>query len=514
MASYLRYDGSTRTVRGEALSGASIAILSQPAVTTTQPGSPLVSLFGAAISNAATLSTASWNLGVISFTFSATPPADVVVGSYIQITAVNPVGYNSVWKVASVVGNVVTALSVTNPGLYVSGGTVATSALPNPFLTDNQGNYFFYAPAGTYTVQIYDTLGRISTQLLLIDQPIVVGGAGSGSVTSVGLIVPAEFTVSGSPISGSGAITIGKATVAQNSFYAGLSAGGAGLPVFRAIVAADLPVGGGTVTSVTLTVAVPAYMGAVITGSPLTTSGTLNITLTFNNENANLVFAGPSSGGAAAPGFRALVTADMPVGTGTVTSVTLTMPAEFTVAGSPITTSGTLAITKANAAQNSFFAGLATGGSGTPVFRAIVAADLPGTLLQQSTTVLSSANLLALLATPITLVAAPGVGFVIVPHFILIKFFGGAAAYTDIGGAVQFVQGSITVALATNAIFLVTVSPTKRLQQFPWPGGTDTAGNPPTDDNAPLQINKITNNFAAGNGTATIIVTYIIQPTT
>ena len=65
--------------------------------------------------------------------------------------------------------------------------------------------------------------------------------------------------------------------------------------------------GGGTVTSVALTV--PSWQ--TVTGSPVTNAGTLAIT--DNVENANLVFAGPSTGAAAAPAFRALVAADIPV---------------------------------------------------------------------------------------------------------------------------------------------------------------------------------------------------------
>lgn len=71
----------------------------------------------------------------------------------------------------------------------------------------------------------------------------------------------------------------------------------------------------GTVTSVALTV--PSIMS--VSGSPVTSSGTLAVTLA--TETANTVFAGPTSGGAATPTFRALVTADLPAGTGTVTSV-------------------------------------------------------------------------------------------------------------------------------------------------------------------------------------------------
>jgi hypothetical protein len=63
---------------------------------------------------------------------------------------------------------------------------------------------------------------------------------------------------------------------------------------------------GGTVTSVGLTV--PARQ--TVTGSPVTTAGTLVVT--DNVQNANTVFAGPSSGAAAVPGFRALVSTDVP----------------------------------------------------------------------------------------------------------------------------------------------------------------------------------------------------------
>lgn len=99
------------------------------------------------------------------------------------------------------------------------------------------------------------------------------------------------------------------------------------------------PDAGGTVTSVGL--AAPSFL--TVSGSPVTTSGTLTLTLT--TQSANTVFAGPTSGGAAAPTFRSLVTADLPAGTGTVTSVAMTVPTFLSVSGSPITTAGTLAVT-------------------------------------------------------------------------------------------------------------------------------------------------------------------------
>lgn len=62
-------------------------------------------------------------------------------------------------------------------------------------------------------------------------------------------------------------------------------------------------------------------------------------------------------------------------GDGTVTSVGLSMPTQFAVANSPITTTGVFNVTWANATQNHVFAG-PSGGSGTPSFRALLPADL------------------------------------------------------------------------------------------------------------------------------------------
>ncbi len=64
--------------------------------------------------------------------------------------------------------------------------------------------------------------------------------------------------------------------------------------------------GSGTVTSVAATV--PSILA--VTGSPITSSGTLAFSLA--TQTANQVFAGPTSGGAATPTFRALASADIP----------------------------------------------------------------------------------------------------------------------------------------------------------------------------------------------------------
>lgn len=66
--------------------------------------------------------------------------------------------------------------------------------------------------------------------------------------------------------------------------------------------------GGGTVTDVTAS-------------SPLQSSGGVTPNISFINQSANLVLAGPASGGAAAPTFRSLVAADFTALRGNLTDV-------------------------------------------------------------------------------------------------------------------------------------------------------------------------------------------------
>lgn len=96
-------------------------------------------------------------------------------------------------------------------------------------------------------------------------------GPGSGTVTSVGLSLPAEFNVTGSPVTTSGTLTGAWATETANRVFAGPASGGAATPTFRALVAGDLPAGTGTVTSIT------QGTGMSFSVTPITTTGTINL---------------------------------------------------------------------------------------------------------------------------------------------------------------------------------------------------------------------------------------------
>lgn len=64
-------------------------------------------------------------------------------------------------------------------------------------------------------------------------------------------------------------------------------------------------------------------------------------------------------------------------GSGTVTSVAVTVPNLFTVAGSPITTAGTITLALATQAAKTFLAGPISGANAAPTMRTIAATDLP-----------------------------------------------------------------------------------------------------------------------------------------
>jgi len=311
MPSFFRYDGSVRNPNGNAIPGADVAVLNQPADFSGQPGSPLATIYAADSSNSAAINAASWQGGQLTLNFTAPPPADVVPGAFIALSGVTPSSFNTSlsapYLVLEVDGNNVIVAALNNPGTYVSGGTVATSVLPNPTTTDTNGNFDFYAAPGIYSLQIY---GPTIVERDLIDQG--VGTVAGGSVTSVAMTVPSFLTISGSPITGSGTLALDLATEAANLVFAGPTTGAAAAPTFRALVAGDLPGGFGTVSSVAVTLAVPAIFTESVTGSPITGSGTIALTISLATESANTFFAGPASGSAATPTFRVLVVADIP----------------------------------------------------------------------------------------------------------------------------------------------------------------------------------------------------------
>lgn len=99
------------------------------------------------------------------------------------------------------------------------------------------------------------------------------GGGGGGTVTSVGLVLPTSvFTVTNSPVVGSGNLTGSFNTQAANTVFAGPASGAAAAPTFRALVASDFS---GT------------FVGSVTATSPLFSSGGSTPNLTIQQSSTS-----------------------------------------------------------------------------------------------------------------------------------------------------------------------------------------------------------------------------------
>ena len=228
----------------------------------------------------------------------------------------------------------VTSVALSLPGeLTVSGSPVTSSGTLSASWASETQHYVFAAPSGG---------NGTPTFRALVASDIPALSYGTGTVTSVGLSLPSELTVSGSPVTGSGTLSASWAT--ETAHYAFMAPVGGGTPSFRAVVASDLPV----------FVASGASHAAGIVPDPGASAGTTK----YLREDATW---------AAPPGSTS----------GTVTSVGLSLPSEITITNSPVTSSGTLTGTWATQTANRVFAGPTSGGAATPGFRALVSADIP-----------------------------------------------------------------------------------------------------------------------------------------
>jgi hypothetical protein len=166
----------------------------------------------------------------------------------------------------------------------------------------------------------------------------------------------------------------------------------------------------------TLTINVSAAGGGSVVSfgagnfSPLFTTSVADATttpvLSFNtvNQSANTFYGGPSGGADAAPSFRALSYADIPIAAGSNISLTVNATGGYTIAStasgggssgtvttvsagslSPLfttnvtnaTTTPAIAFTLSNAGSGQVFIGASGGGASTPSYRRLVYADLP-----------------------------------------------------------------------------------------------------------------------------------------
>jgi hypothetical protein len=229
--SVLRFDGTDTTFStdGSALTSLTAANLTGalPAIS----GASLTAL------NASNLST------------GTVPLARLVGITDAQIDAAAAIAYSKLDLAASVD----LAADITGTLPYTNGGTGVTTAGDDGVLI---GSGVAWAEktlpsctGGTGALQYNATTNAFSCGTISV---------GTGTVTSVALALPAIFSVSGSPVTGTGTLTGALATQTANRIWAGPTTGAAASPTFRALVNADLPttgVAGGTYAKVTVNTA-------------------------------------------------------------------------------------------------------------------------------------------------------------------------------------------------------------------------------------------------------------------
>lgn len=206
----------------------------------------------------------------------------------------------------------------------------------------------------------------------------------SGTLRSVGLVLPDFFTVQNSPLTGSGGTISGILnSQTQNRFFAS-PYGGDGIPSFRAIGSNDIPSGvfyNRTITINGLTQDLSANRTWSV-GDVFTTSSYINPDWLVSIPWSKITATPTTLLGYGITDAYTKVESDnrfAPISySGTVRYVGLELPSSiFDVSNSPIISSGTITATLDVQSSGTFFAGPTTGSAAQPTFRTLVLADLP-----------------------------------------------------------------------------------------------------------------------------------------
>ena len=240
-------------------------------------------------------------------------------------------------------------------------------------------------------------LTATTVQAALDELDATIDSYSGGTVTSVGLSLPSEFSISNSPVTASGTLTGDWASQTANYIFAAPE-GSAGTPTFRALIADDIPAltaskisdfstavsGNSAVTANTAKVTNATHTGEVTGSGELTIAANAVSYSKMQTVTASRLLGNPTASAAVPSEISlgsglSLSTAGVLTASGsggTVTSVGLSLPSQFTVSNSPVTGSGTLTGTWASATANYVFAG-PSAAAGTPTFRALIADDIP-----------------------------------------------------------------------------------------------------------------------------------------
>jgi hypothetical protein len=225
------------------------------------------------------------------------------------------------------------------------------SLATNQFSITNVGTAGTYGSASQVPVVVTNAQGQVTS---VTNTPIAIaGGAVSGNISG-----------NAANVTGLVAVANGGTGTTTPSLVAGTNVTISGTWPNQTINSTGGGGGGGTVTSV----AVSAPSLFTVSGSPITSSGT--IALTYSGTALPVANGGTgTSTPSLVAGTNVTITGTWPNqtinstggggGGGTVTSVGLSAPALFTVSGSPVTASGTLSLTYSGTALP-----IANGGTG------------------------------------------------------------------------------------------------------------------------------------------------------
>ena len=170
--------------------------------------------------------------------------------------------------------------------LVIANGGTNSTATPTAYgVAYGTGSAYAFTAAGTTGQVLTATTGGA---------PTWAAPATSGTVTSVGLSLPSQFTVTNSPVTSSGTLTGSWNNQTANFVLAGPTTGAAAAPTFRALVSGDIP-SLSYVTSVTGTAPVVSSGGLTpaisMAAANTSTNGYLTSTdwNTFNNKGSGTV---------------------------------------------------------------------------------------------------------------------------------------------------------------------------------------------------------------------------------
>ncbi len=347
--------------------------------------------------------------------------------------------------------------------------------LPNPFKLDGNGNGWFYAVDGLYTVVVNG--GTLNAPLILVDQSLI-SASGSGTVFETNGVTNSTQAllnlVQGSNITiteTGGNVTISGAASAITFKTNGTN--NSSQTLF------DLSAGAGiTLTdegSGVIQISVSGGLSLEVNGTPNASQALLNL---VNGSHVTITDAGGGDVSIAAdyPGFQANST--------------------------PLSSTATI-----NFQQGAGI--LITNPSAGTVNIAVAPSYQP--VLQQVQVTLSSAELLALHATPIQVLPAQGSNTVIVVDNVVLEFVPNTTPYASVATSDLAVYVDTTKATTFTGDSTGLIDQTAKTFELFAKSTTNFFTTDAHSDNQPCMIANVgAGNFTAGDGTVVVTVNYYV----